>query len=196
MNNIILDGLVGSGELWLDIVRIICGESMAKEGTYLCDLMCHKAPHTSQLDFNHATFVDVQYRGLEIKPDKNFVFYRSDVFDFLDKSFGEYSVMICSDGVEHLQREKGMQLISCMEQMSEKQIIFTPLGPQGITEGADPDSHKSGWHPEDFPGWLSIILPNFHPELNCGAFFSFNCCLEEKTRIYNEIKEKYVRDVI
>lgn len=193
---ITLDGITGSGELWLDIVRIICRPSLNKSDVYLCDLMCHTAPYTSQLEFYHTTFVDVQYRGLENCKEKDFVFYRSDVFDFLDKSFGEFEVMICADGIEHLSKENGQRLIEEMEEHSEKQIVFTPLGELSVTEYDHPDSHKSGWYPTDFEGWAFIVLPNFHPTLNCGAFFAFNCSDKEKQRIYNEIKIKYVESRI
>lgn len=188
---ITLEGLTGSGELWLDITRIICGESLNKPDVYLCDLMCHTAPYTSQLEFYHTTFVDVQYRGLENCKKKDFVFYRSDVFEFLDKSFGEFEVMVCADGIEHLSKGNGRRLIKEMEENSKKQIVFTPFGEQSVTNDDHPDAHKSGWWPKDFEEWDCIVMPNFHPTLNCGAFFAYNCSDEEKQRIYKEIKIKY-----
>jgi hypothetical protein len=79
-----------------------------------------------------------------------------------------------------------------MKAKSNKQIIFTPLGAYMVDEGSThPDSHKSGWTPDMLFGWLSIVLPNFHPTLNTGAFFAVQCDEEEKERIVNEIKNKY-----
>jgi hypothetical protein len=196
MNSITIDGVIGSGELWLDIVRIIIGDISSRKYIDLCDLMCHKAPYTSQLNFTDSVFVDVQYRGLEIDKDKRFTFVCDDVLHFFVINNRKFDVTICSDGIEHLPKKDAYMLLGHMEGYSAKQIIFTPLGDASITKDGHPDSHASGWMPEDFPEWLTIVLPSFHSAINIGAFFAVRCSDEEKQRIHNEIKQKYVESRI
>jgi hypothetical protein len=187
---IVLEGLVGSGELWLDIMKIICGDTPNHPASSMCDLMCHRMPYTPQLGFKERTYVDIQDRDFDF-PKERAYFRHMDVFDFLQECEVDYDVMICSDGLEHCTFEQGKELLRLMYLNSDKQIIFTPLGELSVTNDDHPDAHKSGWKPQDFPGWTSIVFPNFHPKLNSGAFFTFDCSEEEKQRIYNEIKIKY-----
>lgn len=197
---ITLDGITGSGELYLNIMKIICGPREKDWWRGLWDLMCHRCPYNWQLDYDHFTLVDIIYRGIEVPQNLDFMFIRGDVIDVL----GEYhnpgkcmiDTIVCADGIEHLSKENGKRLILEMEEHATKQIIFTPLGELSVTNDDHPDAHKSGWKPEDFPGWTSIVIPNFHPQLNFGAFFAFNCSDQEKQRIYNEIKSKYVESRI
>jgi hypothetical protein len=136
---------------------------------------------------------------LEVPQGLDFTFMRADVFDALDchnPGIDMIDTIVCSDGIEHLIREQGLRLIQQMEEHGSKQIIFTPLGELSVTKGNHPDQHKSGWLPEQFSEWDCIVLPNFHPQLNCGAFFAYNCSPEEKQRIYNEITQKYVQSRI
>lgn len=193
---IALADVVGSGELWLEIAKIICGTTPQDEYSSMCDLMCHRAPYTPQLGFWDRTFVDIQDRGLDFEKEKLLNFVHMDVFDFFEQNTVHYNVMICSDGIEHLTIDQGKDLIWWMENASEKQIVFTPLGDHmvGLGDLNSPDTHRSGWLPEMIPDYLSIVFPNWHPELGIGAFFAINCSGVEKQRIYNEIKSKYVRE--
>src|SRR6187402_1555191 len=139
---IVLPGITGSGELWLDIMKIICGTEHDHPFSSMCDLMCHKAPYTPRLGFAYRTYVDIQDRELEYEWQRPY-FKNMDVFDFLRNSCNiKYDVMICSDGIEHLYFDKGTELLSLMEEHSNKQIIFTPLGPYMLSEDDNPDSHK------------------------------------------------------
>lgn len=191
MSSITLEGLAGSGELWLDIMRIICGDTSDK---IMIDLGCHKAPYTPQLGFKDRLYIDIQDRGLDF-PEEQPKFLKRDAIEFLRKVWGrmEPDVCIASDFIEHLTKEKGQELIALMG-IATKIIIFTPLGDASVTNDGHPDSHASGWLPEDFPDWLCIVLPNFHAAINLGAFFSIECVDEEKQRIHNEIKAKYVEN--
>lgn len=194
-----IPGIEGSGELWLEIIRLICKIEM-KDNWWLCDLCCHKAPYTSQLGASFTTYVDIQYRGLEVRPYSNFEFVCKDVFDWFKSNDNTYDVMICSDGVEHFSKSDGSHLIELMCYVSRKAIIFTPFGEQSITNDETPDSHKSGWTPLDFSQleegqWAFIVFPDFHKSLNCGAFFAWHSdnLKEEFESICNKIKKQHVQ---
>lgn len=184
-----LNDIVGSGELWLDIVKIICGDTSEQS---MLDLMCHHAPYTSQLGFKNRIYVDINNRPLDDKNEQQY-FIQSDVIEYLlNNLHNHFDVSICSDGIEHLTIDDGYKLLDLMNEISDKQIIFTPIGEYMVTENDNnPDSHRSGWVSEMLPDYLSISIPNFHPLLNSGAWFAVNCSNEEKTRIYNQIKTKY-----
>lgn len=187
---IIIENLEGSGQLWLDIMRIICGDT-AKQN--MIDLGCHKAPYTSQLGFAFRQYVDTQDRALDNLEEQQY-FIKYDAIHYLNMCDEYFDVTIASDFIEHLTKDKGEKLLDSMWKCSDKQIIFTPLGDASVTTDGHPDSHASGWLPEDFPEWLTVSLPNFHSAINLGAFFAVNCEDEEKQRIYTEIKQKYVRE--
>lgn len=186
---IVLEGINGSGELWLDIMKIICGDTSKQS---MIDLGCHRAPFTSQLGFWYRTYVDIQDRPLDYPEEQKF-FVKFDAIRYLDICEEYFDVAIASDFIEHLQVDKGMQLLKEMEEGADKQIIFTPLGEYMVDRGStdNPDAHRSGWTPEMLPEYLSIVIPDFHPRLNIGAFFATKCSNEEKERIINEIKAKY-----
>lgn len=186
---LIIPGVHGNGQVYLDILKAICGET---EGKSMADLMCYHAPYTPLLGFAERTYVDVQDRGLDHKEEQQF-FIKADVFEFFIKNEGKtYDFMICSDAIEHITKEQGEDLQILMEGHSKKPVFFTPLGEWMITDDNNPDSHKSGWLPEDFPGYATIILPDFHPTLDKGAFFAFKCenIQQEFERVINELKIK------
>ena len=177
---------IGSGELYLQIMKAICGET---DGLSVADLMAHKSPYTPQLGFSKRTYVDIQKRPLDFKEEQKY-FVKADVIDFLNK--GEYfDVTLCIDGIEHLEKRKGMELVYLLEKYSSKQIIFTPLGYCEQEYIEEPDRHLSGWEPSYFDGWGIIVLPNFHPSLkNKGAFFAWHCddIKTDFERVKNELK--------
>lgn len=184
---ITLEGINGSGELWLDIMKIICGDTSKQS---MIDLGCFHAPHSPLLGFRERTYVDIQDRSFDHADEKKW-FVQGDVVDFLKSTNNFYDTAIASDLIEHLSQERGKELLTLMVYRANKQIIFTPLGAWMLSENKHPDSHLSGWIPEMLPDYVSIVLPDFHPTLTVGAFFSVNCSDEEKQRIYNEIKIKY-----
>lgn len=169
---IVLPGIHGNGRVYLDILKSICGET---EGKSMIDLMCHHAPYTPLLGFAKRTYVDCQDRGLDFSEEQQH-FVKSDVHLYTyENSHMRYDVAICSDGIEHLPKQSGFDLLLTMRLQAHKAIIFTPLGDCFITLDNHPDSHKSGWMPQDIPGWATIVLPDFHPTLGIGAFFAFVC---------------------
>lgn len=184
---IVLPGLKGSGELWLGIMKIICGDTSKQS---MIDLGCHLAPYTSQLGFWYRAYVDIQERPLD-NPEEQQFFIKWDAVLYIGICEEYFDVSIASDFIEHLTKDRGEHLLFRMEEVSDKQIIFTPLGDYMISKDDHPDSHHSGWTPAMMPEYLSIVLPDYHPTLGVGAFFAINCSTEEKQRIFYEIKNKY-----
>lgn len=188
-------GVVGSGELYLKVLKAICGDTAGKS---MVDLMCYHAPYTPLLGFNKRTYLDIQDRGLDHKEEQSF-FKQVDVLEYLSNSYCQYfDVAICSDGIEHLEEFHGLFLIKKMYMHSKKQILFTPLGDLNLSAEKHPDSHRSGWTPEKIeymiPGsshFAYIIFPNFHPTLNTGAFFFWHCnnIQQDFERVKNELNE-------
>lgn len=162
----------GSGELYLKIMKAICGDISDKS---MADLMCHHSPYNSRLGFKERVYVDILDRGLDDESEQR-CFVKSDVFSFLE-TLNHVDCIICSDGIEHLDKDKGFELVMLIRDKSSKSIFFTPLGEYmvGVGDMSHPDTHNSGYTPNDFEGYASIVLPNFHPLLNCGAFFSWTC---------------------
>jgi len=186
---IVLEGIEGSGELWLDIMRIICGDTSGKS---MVDLGCHKAPYTPLLGFSERTYVDIQDRPLDHTNEQKY-FIKEDIIHYLNAIDRGPNVFVLSDTIEHLILADGYKVINLMTDKGYKNIIFTPLGEYMLepTPTNNPDSHRSAWIPEMLSGYVSIILPNFHKSINKGAFFAFNCNQQETDRIINEIKAKY-----
>lgn len=183
---------IGNGDIYLKILKATCGDISSKDYSSMCDLMCHKAPYTPQLGFTDRIYIDIQDRGLDFKDEeKNFI--QSDVLEYLVSDKNYFDVMICSDGIEHLSKGKGGELLRLMTLGSSLQIIFTPIGEYLVIKDSinNPDSHYSGWTPQEFEemGWAVIEMPMFHEELNIGAFFAFNCynIKQEFERIKNQL---------
>lgn len=192
MPQITLRNIEGNGQIYMDIMRAICGVTYGKS---MIDLMCHKAPYTSQLGFALRKYVDIQGRALDLHADQKY-FEQADVLDFLITDNGEYDVAICSDGIEHLTDKQAIGLLTGMDLCSDKQILFTPLGDCDIMDDTHPDSHKSGWTPEKIDAlqpnhWAHIVFPDFHPTLGMGAFFFWHCkeIKADFLRVYNELKK-------
>ena len=77
------------------------------------------------------------------------------------------------DVIEHLDKEVGAELLAKTVQIARHQVVvFTPLGfmPQEHPDGKDAwglgggdwQRHRSGWLPEDFPGWDVVACEHFH----------------------------------
>lgn len=86
------------------------------------------------------------------------------------------------DVIEHMEKVHGSAVIEMAKAKARHQvIIFTPIGfvPQSCEEG-DKDrwgmnggfwqTHRSGWTPDEFPGWCVLADPHFHGA--DGAFFA------------------------
>lgn len=184
----------GSGELWLDVMGIICGDTSDKN---MIDLGCHRAPYTPLLGFKRRRYIDIQDRPLDDSKEQEY-FVQADIIEYMQKLPPFNGTIIASDSIEHLTKEQGDLLFKMMWFKSRELVIFTPLGPYMVDNGyqINPDSHRSGWIPDDFKGCHSIIFPDFHPTLGVGAFFSFFSFSDNNECIINKIKNKYVESRI
>lgn len=186
---ITFENVTGNDTVYMDVLRAICGNT---EGKMMVDLMCNLAPHTPLLGFKVKRYVDILYRKLDIESEQR-LFIEEDVFDFLKQPLAGYDVSICSDGIEHVTKEKGYELLKLMVKRSHKQIIFTPLGNHLVEDGDNPESHHSGWFPEDFDeSYAFIVFEKYHPTLGIGAFFAWSCdnIKEDFERVKNELNTK------
>lgn len=92
--------------------------------------------------------------------------------DLLDE--GPIDTVVALDVIEHLTRRDGLAMIEKMKRLATQQVIvFTPLGFHEQSGGDACDAwgmqgqqwqkHRSGWTPEDFPGWLHLVDEHFAP---------------------------------
>ncbi len=163
----------GGGELYLQTLYTIIGPT---EDKTLLDLCCGAMIQTRQMGFKEVLGIDV--RDWPERP-REFPFYQTDVRGLVVCGMEQFDVCLCSDGIEHLEKQDGKELVLKMEEVSLLPIIFTPLGEQRLVPGSDdPDDHKSGWMPEEFEarGWLTKVFPDWHVGeggWGCGAFFAW-----------------------
>lgn len=182
----------GSSGVMLDVINAILEEP---GGMIVADLMACEGSVTSQLKVGTKVYVDVVKREIKNFDKDKDKFVLMDALEFLRYTGKVYSAMICLDGIEHLEKEKGLAMLELMKEKSGRQIIFTPLGDYLVEEikTDNPDSHKSGWIPLEFQrmGWATITFPQFHPTLNSGAFFAFNCddLENEFARVVNKLNQ-------
>ena len=90
------------------------------------------------------------------------------------------------DVIEHMDKEEGKEVIRlAVERANQRVVVFTPLGfmKQSFAEGQkDPyglegqywQTHRSGWEPEDFPGWDIGMNEHFHNTGEGAIFAMFN----------------------
>ena len=101
------------------------------------------------------------------------------------KEMDPVDTIVMLDVIEHLEREDGEETIRlALEHAREQVVVFTPLGFMKQDGGKDKDpwglqgqqwqTHRSGWMPEDFPGWLVLVDRNFHGSRKHGAFFAIH----------------------
>jgi hypothetical protein len=160
----------GNDTVYMDCLRAICGDTAGKS---MVDLGCNLAPHTPLLGFADRMYVDILPRILDHREEQKY-FVQQDILLF--KRTDDKDVSIASDVIEHFTKENGFKLIEIMERISNRQILFTPLGDYMVDHvSTDPEGHHSGWYPEDFPGYASIVFPEYHPTLGVGAFFVWRC---------------------
>jgi hypothetical protein len=183
--------VVGNINVYMDCLQAICGDTTGKS---MVDLMCCFAPNTPKLGFKYRRYFDIIDRKLDY-PDEQQYFEKYDVLNYWFPDVSKYDVAICSDGIEHFYPDDGKKLINVMQQISHKQIIFTPLGEifkLHNTGADDPEAHHSLWTPDNFPGWATLVFPDYHKVWNGGAFWAFKCedTQEEYNRVYLELLKK------
>lgn len=101
------------------------------------------------------------------------------------------------DVLEHMSRENGEACLAEALRIARSQIVvFTPLGfmPQSYgpgeldawgMNGRAWQTHRSGWDPEDFPGWEILGCRDFHRNAAgqvYGAFYAIKTSPSTRTR--------------
>jgi hypothetical protein len=171
----------GSGEVQYQVLKAICGDTTNKS---MVDIGCGFCPTTRRLGFTDKTYVDIVVRDLG---EENEYFKQMDILQMIKlKSKNKIDVTISLDNLEHFWEKDAIRLIKWMDKNSETKIIFTPLGHYMTIddkENIDPDTHKSGFTPQQFNdlGWHTLTFHNFHPTLNLGTFFAWKCDNTEQT---------------
>jgi len=162
----------GCGELYVKIFNAIAGSDL--ESKTFIDLCCAEATISRHFQFKEKTYVDVLDEwNIPGQMDR---YVQADVLGQHAVFDKHYDVALCSDGIEHLIKSDGLRLIERMKTISDRQILFTPLGDLWTTkDNDDPKSHKSGWFPADFKGFAAVVCPIYHPTFNHGAFFVWRC---------------------
>lgn len=162
--------MTGSGELYLSILRRIIGPTDDKT---LLDLCCGEMTQTRHLKFKGVLGVDLI--DWPNRPEQ-FTCWVRDVRGLDKISPIPFDVALCSDGIEHLQKKDGVELVKDMERHARLPIIFTPLDAYKLNpDSTDPDIHKCVWKPEEFEamGWTTEVFPKWHESLGIGAFFAW-----------------------
>ena len=89
------------------------------------------------------------------------------------------------DVIEHMEKPEALEVLAHCKRLAKQVVVFTPLGfhPQHYQPG-DKDAwgmngtywqtHRSGWLPEEFEGWATLVDEHFHGEKGGGFFAIFN----------------------
>lgn len=174
---LVYDNVHGSGELYLKVMKAICGDV---SNCSVLDLCCYHSPYIPQMGFKYRTYVDILDRKLDDENERQY-FIQSDAFEFLERSYPNvWDWIVCSDGLEHFTSGDGMKLLDNIVEASWSRVLFTPLGENMVEKipSNDPDTHKSGFTPDILENhalgyWHSVVFPKFHDTF--GAFFFFHC---------------------
>lgn len=165
----------GDINVYMDVMRAICGDTAGKS---MIDLGCNTAPNTPQLGFEKRMYIDILPRILDHPGEQQF-FHQMDVLKI--GTLIQWDVAICSDCIEHLTLSDGVVLRKKMEDISDRQVFFTPTTDLfGMAEegNKDPEAHRSLWTPDDMfvRSWYAkIVFPDYHKVWNGGAFFFWSC---------------------
>lgn len=101
------------------------------------------------------------------------------------RAFADRSVdtVFMLDVIEHMEKEVGRQVLVEAARVARQQVVvFTPYGfhendaqdeRSGLDawglHGAEMQRHRSGWLPEDFPGWRRWVCKAFHRQSKNGV---------------------------
>lgn len=184
---ITFEKVTGNEETYMDCLNAILGDTKRNS---MVDLGCNLAPHTPKFGFKERTYIDILPRELDYKEEQQF-FIQKDILT-IEKGSYNVDVAFANDIIEHLKIPDGYKLLSILESISTKQILFTPLGEMWVGTSGHPEEHASGWTPEMVPGYASIVFEHYHKAWGFGAFFFWRCenIEEDFNRVVNELKTK------
>lgn len=155
---------VGTFPIFEKILWLIMGDNLGEKN--IIDLCCNQATVTHKIPSKKTVYADVNDWGAGQYGN----FHQVDVLGEHEIFNQHYDISICLDGIEHMHRPQGTQLLKRMDAISDMQILFTPLGDDDVKPWSnDPNDHKCGYFPEDLPGYASISFPRYHGHY--GAFF-------------------------
>lgn len=162
----------GSHELWLSVVNRIIG--FAPRGRMI-DVCCGACAVTRKLRFTEVESCDALPRNAEVPA--NWDFTQRNAVVFLRAYKHSYAdLVVCSDGIEHMTKQAGHELLREMTRVGKIAIIFTPTGDATFDPKATaPHTHKSSWREADFHelGWETEHYPDWHPTLGWGGLFAW-----------------------
>lgn len=124
-----------------------------------------KTPH---LFLNRiAIEIDSEYAQLDVRPE--WFTLNQDLFDFVE-TLVEVDVVTIFDVIEHLPKEKGIQLLEMLKQKAKMIIITTPRGFDSdqnkyeFTEKHPTERHISGYMENELEalGFTTIVLNDYH----------------------------------
>ena len=115
-------------------------------------------------------FIDAEFTSIDAwgsnKPDHVVDLESEDIPDI-----GTFDVALVLDVIEHLSKDRGLEILEQVEGLCKKVIILTPLGWDDNTRAVHSlenpyQEHKSLWSEDDFPGWSRIKLHCFEQGVN------------------------------
>src|SRR5690348_1907842 len=172
MMHITFDDVYGNSDIFMNCLETIIGENTNS----FIDLGCCHASHTGRLkQFKERKYIDVLERQLDF-PEEQQYFQKLNILELPEDK--KYDTSFALDVIEHLYESDGWKLLQIMGNISNKQILFTPLDAWMMTyaEDKNPESHRSLWKPQ----WIEkvapekfafLIFPQYHNSLAIGAFF-------------------------
>lgn len=179
---------------WINDVK-----EATKECNSLLDIGCGYNSIVSQLNIKETVGVDNFEPYLEESRKKaiHTKYIQNDIrkIEFPSKSF---DVVLCSEVIEHLDKNDGIQLIKNMELWARKKVIITtPNGflPQDIYDENKGQTHLSGWTVGELKnagfkikglsGWKYLTIgynhPRFNPSFICNGLAGIS---ENVTKIF------------
>lgn len=167
---IVINDTTANDQLFLRVLRTIIGPEPIHSRIDLC---CNIARLTRYLPGQDKVYVDIVEHDLGSEQP---YFVKADVREDHAVFNRHYDLATCTDGIEHLHANEGLDLIEKALKISDKCIFFTPLGYTRMEPGdPHPDMHRSLWSPKQFRDWGCITYPNYHSALGIGAFFFWHC---------------------
>lgn len=106
---------------------------------------------------------EVRYSGMDLNPSNGAV--HGDIRDPSTWPREAFEGVLLVDAIEHLTKSEGLYLLRAMERQFSTIGIFTPIGFMPQDWGQDnPNTHRSGWMPEEFRarGFCVVEWPDYH----------------------------------